>query len=263
MQQQAKTGFALATLSDLYNKSGVFIDTKFSIFDAVIEDFYDGAAVVPRNKCTCALSYTLLSNGEQDVFHGTTSYNGAIRWSMKDKRAQNAYKLVSDLKRMVLQHTNWKPAWLKNRNIQNNNKIPVLFYTSNFLDLNLKLNLTKPAVTGKNFIAIPVHSENEHCGYAVVQKVLFNMTGDREVGVRIFDFELDVRRVANFKLTNFQDVSYIPCHTFSPSVGLTFSQCRFSLAPCNGNGSFGFSLSPCNGKYFKRQTFSELSSVHM
>uniref|UniRef100_A0A8D8TUX8 Uncharacterized protein n=1 Tax=Cacopsylla melanoneura TaxID=428564 RepID=A0A8D8TUX8_9HEMI len=136
--------FTVSTLSDLYYETGATILANFSIFDARIEDFYEGCAVTLRSLKRKPFSWsditTTLSNRVHDVLYGTY-WDGKVPRLNNDPRALTVYRILDDIKRIVRENTNnWK-TWQKldkETKIDDYNNIPVLFYTDGFLNPNKK-----------------------------------------------------------------------------------------------------------------------------
>uniref|UniRef100_A0A8D8TTR0 Uncharacterized protein n=1 Tax=Cacopsylla melanoneura TaxID=428564 RepID=A0A8D8TTR0_9HEMI len=150
--------FTVSTLSDLYYETGATILANFSIFDARIEDFYEGCAVTLRSLKRKPFSWsditTTLSNRVHDVLYGTY-WDGKVPRLNNDPRALTVYRILDDIKRIVRENTNWKSwqqmepsdeddedqTWQKmgkETKIDDYNNIPVLFYTDGFLNPNKK-----------------------------------------------------------------------------------------------------------------------------
>uniref|UniRef100_A0A8D9AES8 Uncharacterized protein n=1 Tax=Cacopsylla melanoneura TaxID=428564 RepID=A0A8D9AES8_9HEMI len=222
-------GFTISTISDVYHRSGAEIITCFSIFDANLEDFCDGCALtfpnIVRDKICEKDITTILNFRNHGVLDGTYHEGGIPREN--EHRSLTIYNIYDEIKKIVRKNTNWRKwgveddeewddvdRWVGfwddeefeensssddeeyqgeeelSYTIHDDNNIPVLFYTDDFIDLeqgneisfrNVPINF----IIGKYFIAIPLYINDTFRGYAVAQKKLWNMAG-YQAGVAIF-----------------------------------------------------------------------------
>lgn len=195
-------GFVVATLSDLYHKSGAFIISKYSIFDTVFEDYYGGCSlVVPGSKKNFSWNDVgaILNTRVHHVFSGTY-YNGAIP-HRRGCRERTAYKIFETIKKIVRERKRKWKTWKKIdklKTIENYNEIPILFYTDIFVDLSDgDYIMIYPFAVGKYFIAMSIFVNRQLIGYAIAQEKFHHLAG-YQLGVAIFRKFNGAYRVANF-----------------------------------------------------------------